>query len=69
MRAEVGYPEALLIGLCGYEQFALMTGRVPTVSTVCREHRWVEALLVAAFALHLHRWVWMENQVRRRRAQ
>jgi hypothetical protein len=65
-RTEVGYPEVMLIGLCEYEQFAIMTGRVPTISTVCRKHRWVEALLVAAFALHLHRWVQMEDQIRRR---
>lgn len=63
---EVSYPEALLLGLAGYEQFAIVTGLVPTLSAVCREHRWVEAALVTALALHLHRWARMEDEVKRR---
>ena len=40
--------------LCAYEAAAILTGRVPTVSSLCRRYRWAEAGLLAVLAVHLH---------------
>lgn len=40
--------------LCAYEVTAILTGRLPTVSSVCRRRRWVEAALLAVLLAHLH---------------
>ena len=40
--------------LCAYEVTAILTGRLPTVSTLCRRRRWVEAALLAVLLAHLH---------------
>ena len=40
--------------VCAYECVAVATGRAPTVSTLCRKRRWVEAGLLAFLLLHLH---------------
>lgn len=39
---------AALAGLCAYEVFALASGRVPTISRLCRRHRMLEAVLLGA---------------------
>ena len=44
-----------VIGLgCAYEVVALATGRVPTLSRLCRANRWFEAVLLAWLLLHFH---------------
>lgn len=45
---------AAVIGLCVYETAAMLTGRVPTVSALCRKYRLVEAALLAVLLAHLH---------------
>lgn len=39
---------------CAYESFALATKRAPTLSHLCRTHRWIEGLLLAWLVLHFH---------------
>lgn len=46
--------KAMVAGLCVYETVAIMTGRLPMVSQLCRRHRWVEAGLLAVLLTHLH---------------
>lgn len=47
--------DRVLIGAaCCYELAALATGRVPTISSLCRRHRAAEAVLIAALLTHLH---------------
>lgn len=54
-RADVPTGAALgLIGLCIYEPIALVTGKVPTVSDMCRRHRALEAAFVALWFTHIH---------------
>jgi hypothetical protein len=45
----------LVIGLCTYEMTALITKKLPTISKICRKHRWVEAAFLAWLIVHLHR--------------
>lgn len=40
--------------LCAYEAAAVTTRRTPTVSSLCRRCRWVEAGLAVVLLLHLH---------------
>lgn len=40
--------------LCGYELAAVITGKVPTVSAVCRRHRVAEAAFLGWLLVHLH---------------
>jgi hypothetical protein len=48
-----------LIGAgCAYEVFALTTRRTPTLSKMCRNHRWFEAALLIVLVAHFH---WKEN--------
>lgn len=42
----------LVAGACGYEICALVTGKVPTISSVCRKHHWCEILLISALVIH-----------------
>ena len=46
--------KSAVVALCAYEGAAITTGRLPMLSTLCRRHRWVEALLLAALLAHLH---------------
>jgi hypothetical protein len=39
---------------CAYEVFALASGRVPTISRLCRRHRSVEVLVLGVLIIHLH---------------
>lgn len=41
-------------GVCAYECAAVTSGRLPTVSQLCRRRRWVEAGLLACLLVHLH---------------
>lgn len=41
--------------LCAYEITAITTGRLPTVSALCRRRRAVEAALLVILLAHLHR--------------
>ncbi len=40
--------------LCAYETVALTSGRLPSLSSLCRQHRWLEAGLLAALIVHFH---------------
>jgi hypothetical protein len=39
---------------CAYEVYALASRRVPTISRLCRRHRALEVLLLAALIIHFH---------------
>ena len=41
--------------LCSYEVAAITTGRVPTLTRLSREHRWLGPVLVITLAVHLYR--------------
>jgi hypothetical protein len=43
-----------VVGICLYEAAAITSRRVPTVSMLCRHHRWAEAVLLAVLLAHLH---------------
>lgn len=43
-----------VIAICVYETVAMLTGRVPTVSALCRRYRLVEAALLVILLTHLH---------------
>ena len=52
-----GIPEnratkAILAGICTYETAAIITGRVPTITTLNRRHPVIGVVLVGALALH-----------------
>jgi len=49
-----GAGKTAVVALCAYETAAIVTGRVPTVSSLCRKRRWVEAVLLAVLLTHLH---------------
>jgi hypothetical protein len=51
----------LVVGLAVYETVALTTGKLPTVSTLCRRNRLVEAGLLAVLLTHLH-WVVLADE-------
>lgn len=40
--------------LCVYEITAVLTGKIPAVSVICRRHRTVEAVFLAWLVYHLH---------------
>jgi hypothetical protein len=46
--------KAALMGVMAYEAVAITTGRVPTISSLCRKHRSVEIALAAILLGHLH---------------
>lgn len=39
---------------CAYEVFALVSGRAPTISRLCRRHRVFEVVLLGVLVIHLH---------------
>lgn len=39
--------------VCAYETESIVTGRTPTVSTLCGRHRWLTPLILGGLALHL----------------
>lgn len=47
--------QSAITALCAYEIVAIGTGKMPTVSTLCRKHRSLEALFLAWLMVHLHR--------------
>lgn len=46
--------KAAVVALCAWETAAIATGRLPTVSALCRRRRCVEAALLAVLLAHLH---------------
>ena len=41
--------------VCAYEVVAVMSGRVPTVSAVCRRcHPWLGLVILGSLAVHLY---------------
>ena len=46
--------KSAVVAICAYEATAILTGRLPTVSVLCRRRRWVEAALLAVLLAHLH---------------
>ena len=44
--------KAVVAGLCTYEATAILTGRVPTITTLNRRHPVIGVVLVGALALH-----------------
>ena len=40
--------------LCAYEAGAIVSGKTPTISTLCRRKRWVEIGLFSVLLIHLH---------------
>lgn len=55
LKADVPTGAAIgLIGLCIYEPVALLTGKLPTVSDMCRRHRALEAAFVTLWLTHIH---------------
>ena len=49
---ETPVTEAIVAALCAYETTAILTGRVPTITTLNRRHPVVGVVLVGALALH-----------------
>lgn len=47
--------QSAISALCAYEIVAIGTGKVPTISALCRKHRALEALFFAWLVVHLHR--------------
>lgn len=47
--------QGAITAACAYEIIAIGTGRVPTISSLCRRHRTLEALFLAWLLVHLHR--------------
>jgi len=47
--------KAVIVGLCGYEVIAVVSGKLPPITSICRQHRSVEAVLLLWLAVHLHR--------------
>lgn len=40
---------------CAYEIVALATqSKTPTISALCRKHRWLEAVFLIALVVHFH---------------
>lgn len=46
--------KSFVVALCVYEAVAITTGRVPTISGLCRRRRALEAAFVAAWIVHIH---------------
>jgi len=46
--------KSAVLALCAYEAAAILTGKAPTISALCRRRREVEAVLLALLILHLH---------------
>lgn len=38
---------------CAYEVAAITVGRVPTISALCRQRRWLAPVIVGGLAVHL----------------
>lgn len=51
---EVMVLRAVVGTACAYEVLALTTRQVPTLSAMCRRHRWFEALLLGGLVSHFH---------------
>lgn len=44
---------ATVATVCAYEVAAISTGRVPTVSALCHQRRWLTPCVLGGLALHL----------------
>lgn len=44
---------AAVAGACIFETVAIETGKVPTISTICRKHKSLALGLAAAWLLHI----------------
>ena len=45
----------LVVAGCAYEITALVTrGRTPTISALCRKHRWLEGVFLLGLIVHFH---------------
>lgn len=53
-RAAANPANVLVVAACLYETAAITTGKVPPISTMCRQHRWIEVLFLGGLAVHLH---------------
>lgn len=40
---------------CSYEVAAITSKKVPTISQMCKKHRWLEVVIVGLLVIHLHR--------------
>lgn len=43
----------LVAAVCGYEVFAIVSGRTPTISALCDRRRLLAAFLIGGLAVHL----------------
>jgi hypothetical protein len=41
--------------VCAYEAVAILTGRAPTITTLCGGHRWLAFAVVGGLSVHLWR--------------
>ena len=49
-------PAQAVIGFaCAYEMTAILSKKVPTITMLCRQHRWLEASFLSWLIIHLHR--------------
>lgn len=46
---------AVVCTCCTYEVAAILSQRVPTISQMCKQHRWAEVVIVGWLLIHLHR--------------
>lgn len=47
--------QGVTVAACSYEILAITTGKVPTVSRLCRRSRWLEALFLGWLFWHFHK--------------
>lgn len=46
---------SLVVAGCAYEITALVTrSKTPTISALCRKHRWLEGVFLVALIVHFH---------------
>lgn len=53
-RAAANPLNAVVAAACLYESAAILSGKTPTISQICRQRRWVEVALLGSLAIHLH---------------
>jgi hypothetical protein len=46
---------SVVIGLCQYEVAAILSGKVPTLTSLSKEHRWLPWVIVGGLSVHLYR--------------
>jgi hypothetical protein len=45
----------LVAFVCGYETYAIVTKRVPTVSHLCKQHPWLSPIIIGGLTAHLYK--------------